>query len=106
MHRSQASDLKDQLLYWQTPPDSSWPAREEVIKWFHQALVQLNNITTGLQQHGLSWDAPQIVKLYTEILQVGSSSFPAFPAASGPLGGPTSSTNGGDRTLASFASGH
>ena len=57
-------------MFWQTPPDPTWPAREERIKWLHQALVQLNHITTGLQQHGLKWNDSQHLKLYTEILEV------------------------------------
>jgi hypothetical protein len=49
--------------------------------WLHQALIKLNNITTGLQQHGLNWHESEHVKLYTDILQVPPPPPPPLGAA-------------------------
>lgn len=68
--RGKASDLKDQLLYWQTPPDATWPARDGQIKWLQQALTQLRDINIGLQQHGVNWHETEHIKLYLHIMGV------------------------------------
>ena len=72
--RSKASDLKEQLIYWQTPPDATWPAMEERIEWLHQAMLQLKDITTGLQQHGISWKESDHIKLYLDAIKARSAS--------------------------------
>lgn len=36
--RSKAEDLKQQLVWWQTPPDGTWPAREQHIERLEYAL--------------------------------------------------------------------
>ena len=74
--RSKASDLKEQLIYWQTPPDATWPAMEERIEWLHQAMLQLKDITTGLQQHGISWKESDHIKLYLDAIKASSTPNP------------------------------
>ena len=50
--RAKASDLRDQLIFWQTPPDPTWPAREQRLDWLEMALGEARDIATGLRQHG------------------------------------------------------
>ncbi len=38
VHRSRAEELKSQLVWWQTPPDSTWAARGQHLEWLEYAV--------------------------------------------------------------------
>ena len=50
--RSRAQDLTEQLIFWQTPPEPTWPAREQRLDWLEFALSEARDIATSLRQHG------------------------------------------------------
>lgn len=50
--RSRAQDLCEQLIFWQTPPEPTWPAREQRLDWLEFALSEARDIATSLRQHG------------------------------------------------------
>lgn len=68
--RGKAGDLREQLIYWQTPPEATWSAREERTEWLNQAMTQVRDVTIGLQQHGIDIKDTCHMKLYMNILRV------------------------------------
>ncbi|KAK9838338.1 hypothetical protein WJX81_005555 [Elliptochloris bilobata] len=50
--RSKAADLREQLVWWQAPPEPTWPAREQRLDWLEHALSEAYDISRGLAQHG------------------------------------------------------
>lgn len=70
MHRSKAGDLKEQLIWWQTPPEPAWPSREQRLEWLEFALREAREIARGLQQHGALTMEAAAVATYVDIVKV------------------------------------
>lgn len=83
--RGKANDLKEQLIYWQTPPEAGWQAWEERIEWLQQAIAQLKDVTVGMQQHGVRIEHSPHIRHYMTILRVlsfipAATALPPIPA--------------------------
>ena len=50
--RAKAGDLRQELVWWQAPPEPTWPAREQRLDWLEHALSEAYDISRGLAQHG------------------------------------------------------
>lgn len=46
-----AQDLREQLIMWQTPPEPTWPARQQHLNWLDMAMADVKEIFTGLRRH-------------------------------------------------------
>jgi hypothetical protein len=69
--RSKAGDLKEQLIWWQTPPEPAWPTREQRLDWLEHALGEARDIARGLQQHGALSAQAGHLSTYIDIVKVG-----------------------------------
>ena len=70
VRRSKACDLKEQLIWWQTPPEPAWPAREQRLDWLEHALGEARDISRGLQQHGALTPQGGCLATYVDIVKV------------------------------------
>ncbi|KAK9830537.1 hypothetical protein WJX72_012336 [[Myrmecia] bisecta] len=68
--RSKAEDLKEQLIWWQTPPEASWPAREERLNWLELALQEAKDISAGLKRHGVVVEEEGHITYLHDCLQI------------------------------------
>jgi hypothetical protein len=68
--RSKAGDLKEQLIWWQTPPENAWPARDQRLDWLEHALGEARDIARGLQQHGALTEEANAIATYVDIVKV------------------------------------
>ena len=46
-----AQTLRDQLIMWQTPPEPTWPARQQHLSWLDIASANVKEIFSSLR-HG------------------------------------------------------
>lgn len=79
--RSKACDLKEQLIWWQTPPEPAWPAREQRLDWLEHALGEARDISRGLQQHGALTPESGCLATYVDIVRVRPLPPPRAPLA-------------------------
>lgn len=70
LHRSKANDLREQLIYWGTPPEATWPAREQRLDWLEFALMEARDIAMGLRQHGALTEGSHGLETYVDIVKV------------------------------------
>lgn len=56
-------------MWWQAPPEPTWPAREQRLDWLEHALSEAYDISRGLAQHG-ALDGHASLSAYLSIVAV------------------------------------
>ena len=65
-----AQDLRDQLIMWQTPPEPTWPARQQHLNWLDIAMADVKEIFAGLRRHWYILEQQGRIREAMDLMQV------------------------------------
>lgn len=65
-----AQNLRDQLIIWQTPPEPTWPARQQHLNWLDIASANVKEIFSSLRRHWFLLEQQGRVSEAMDLIQV------------------------------------